>query len=101
MKRNIEIGHLLQILDFAMSFRNIQQNEVQSAHWDGTLTTIHAIINYFKCMVAGCNETVTLILAQISEDQKHDSFLARACQNEAFKYLAETRYSNGFGHSIL
>ena len=50
--------------------------------------TIHAIINHFTCPNEDCTETVTLTLAQISEDHKHDSFVARAGHDAAFKYLS-------------
>ena len=72
-----------------MNFRNIYQDKVQSAYWDGTQTAIHAIINYFLCPVQGCNENVTLVIAQITDDHLHDSFVARAGHDAAFKYLAQ------------
>ena len=89
--RNLERGHVVQIFDFAMNYRNMYQDEVQSAYWSGTQTSIHAVINYFLCTNSGCNEKVTLILAQISDEKLHDSFLARAGHNLAFNYLAQLR----------
>ena len=89
IRNNLTNGQVVQIFDFAMNFRNIYQDEVQSAYWDGTQMTIHAVINYFKCPSAGCSDIVSLTLAQISEDRSHDSFLAHAGHNAAFKYLAE------------
>ena len=85
---NLLFGYIVQIFDFAMNFKNIQQDEVQSAHWDGTQTSIHTVINYFKCMQQGCAEIVTLVLCQISDDLNHDSFLARAAHDATFKFLA-------------
>ena len=82
-------GYLLQVMDFAMNFSNWYQDEVQSAYWNGTQTTIHATINFFVCPREGCNEIVTLALVHISDDLKHDSFLTRAAQNMTFKYLVE------------
>ena len=87
IRHDLNAGYVVQIFDFAQNFRNMYQDEVQSAYWAGTQTTIHAIINYFKC--EHCPELVTLILAQISDDLLHDSFLARAGHDAAFKYLAE------------
>ena len=82
-------GYILQVMDFAMNFRNWYQDEVQSAYWNGTQTTIHGTVNFFKCPREGCNELVTMSLVHITDDVKHDSFLTRAVQNLTFKYLVE------------
>ena len=80
---------MFRFFDFAMYFKNMYQDEIQSAYWSGTQTAIHVIINYFLCPVEGCNETVTLVLAQITDDLQHDSFVARAGHDAAFTYLAQ------------
>ena len=88
IKKNLDRGWVLQVMDFAMNFNNWYQDEVQAAYWCGTQTTIHATINFFKCPRKKCNELVTLALVHISDDLRHDSFLSRAAQNLTFKYLA-------------
>ena len=87
IKKNLSPGYVLQVLDFAMNYNNWYQDEVQSAYWCGTQMTIHATINFFRCMCSGCNELVTLALVHLTDDLKHDSFLARAAQNLTFSYL--------------
>ena len=72
------------------TYRNLHQDEVQSAYWDCTQTCIHAVINYFKCPNKNCDEVVTLVLAQITNDLLHDSFVARAGHEASFKYLSQT-----------
>ena len=89
MRKNLLPGYVVQIFDFSQNYRNWNQDEVQSAYWEGTQTAIHAVINYYVCENSGCSETVTLILAQITDDLKHDSFVARAGHDSAFRYLAE------------
>ena len=93
IRGNIPDNSIVQIFDFAQNFRNIYQDEVQSAYWDGTQTAIHAIINYFRCPVWSCSHNVTLIMAQITDDLKHDSFVVCACHDLAFGYLAELKLS--------
>ena len=88
IKQNLQVGYLLQVMDFAMNFNNWYQDEVQSAYWTGTQTTIHATVNFFKCLRDGCQEIVTLALVHITDDMKHDSFLSRAAQIMTFNYLA-------------
>ena len=89
IKNRITSGYVLQVMDFAMNFNNRYQDEVQSAFWGGTQTTIHGTINFFRCLTEGCNEVVTLSLVHITDDTHHDSFLVRAVQNLTFRYLVE------------
>ena len=89
IKKNLLTGYVLQVMDFAMNFNNWYQDEVQSAYWCSTQTTIHGTINFFRCPRRGCTQLVTMALVHISDDVKHDSFLARAAQNLTFAYLVE------------
>ena len=89
MKQDLLRGYILQVLDFAMNFNNRYQDEVQSAYWNGTQTTIHATINFYKCLTEGCNEITTLALVHILADLHHDSFLSHAAINMSFKYLVQ------------
>ena len=89
IRGHLEVGYVLQVIDFAMNFNNRYQDVLQSAYYGGSQTTIHATINFFRCLREGCNENVTLALVHISNDMKHDSFLARAAQNLTFRYLVE------------
>ena len=84
MKNNLVIGNVLQVMDFAMNFNNRYQDEMQSAYWSGMQTTIHATINFYRCLEKGCQEVVTLALMQLTNDMKHDSFLVCAAQNLTF-----------------
>ena len=84
IKGHLQRGYILQVMDFAMNFNNRCQDEVQSAYWTGTQTTIHGTMNFFKCLNQGCNEIITLALVHISVDMKHNSFLACAVMNMTF-----------------
>ena len=87
--KNLKVGYVLQVLDFAMNFNNCYQDEVQSVYWGGSQSTIHATINFYRCLQEGCSEVCTLAHIHIMDDLKHDSFLVRAAQNLTFRYLAE------------
>ena len=89
IKSHLLTGYLLQVMDFAMNFSNRYQDEIQSAYYGETQTTIHGTVNFFKCQNSGCSEIVTLALVHISDDLKHDSFLSRAAMNLTLKYLLE------------
>ena len=89
IKKNLKVGYVLQVLDFAMNFNNCYQDEVQSVYSGGSQSTIHATINFYRCLQEGCSEVCTLAHIHITDDLKHDSFLVRATQNLTFRYLAE------------
>ena len=72
-----------------MNFNNRYQDEVQSAYWTGTQTTIHGTVNFFKCNQTNCDQIITLALVHISADMKHDSFLAHVIMNMCFRYLVQ------------
>ena len=86
-----------------MNFRNWYQDEVQSAYYNGTQTTIHGTVNFFRCPNTkdGCREVVTLALVHISADLKHDSFLSCVAMNLTFKTSCQTRNSFGSCYPIL
>ena len=90
IRKDIPAGQVIQQFDFAMNFRNLHQDEIESAYWEGTQTLIHGVLNYFTCPVQDCSNVVTLILAQISDDLHNDSFFACAGHDASFRYLAET-----------
>ena len=90
IKAHLQLGYLLQVMDFTMNFSNRYQDEVQSAYYSATQTTIHGTVNFFKCQNSvECNEIVTLALVHISADLKHDSILSRTAMNMTFKYLID------------
>ena len=86
-KAHLLLGFVLQVMDFAMNFINRYQDEVQSAYWNGTQTTLHATMNFFKCLRNACNEIIMLALVNITADLKHDSFVSFAAMNMTLKYL--------------
>ena len=49
IKGHLQRGYILRVMDFAMNYNNWYQDEVQSAYWTSTQTTIHATMNFFKC----------------------------------------------------
>ena len=83
-RKNMLPGQVIQIFDFAMNFRNMYQDEVQSAYWDGSQTSIHAVINYYRCPNTSCSEVTMLILAQITDNLHHDSFVVLAAHDASF-----------------
>ena len=89
IKFHLQMGYVLQVMDFAMNFANCYQDEIQSAYYGGSQTTLHGTVNFFRCQTENCNEVITLALVHVSDDLKHDSFLSHAAMNLTFKYLVE------------
>ena len=88
IRDNLEEGLIVLVQDFAMNYNNIYQDEIQQAYWGGTQTTIHATVNFLLCPRPGCKKKMKITVVHISDDKKHDSFLARAVQRKNFQYLA-------------
>lgn len=48
LKAKLPSGHIIAQMDFAENFVCQSQNEVQSAYWNATSATLHAVVIYFK-----------------------------------------------------
>ena len=71
MKKNVNDEDCVMVYDFAENFRTQYQDEVQSAHWNYTQTTIHPVVCYYKC---ACSKVPTHSIVVISDDLTHDCF---------------------------
>ena len=101
IKGHLISEYLLQVMDFAMNFSNCYQDEIQSAYYRGTQMTIHATINFYKCLQKNCQEIVTLALVHISDDLKHDSFFIKSSYESDIQVLSLHWHSTRHCYSIL
>ena len=46
IKETLQLGMLLQVLDFAQNYMNKYQDESKEYHWDHSQTVLHPIINH-------------------------------------------------------
>ena len=84
MKKSLKKGQVLAILDFAENYRSFFQNEIQSAHWNYSLITLHSSVAYFLCT---CGQIMTEVIGVISNDLKHDFQAVQAFEEKLFTHL--------------
>ena len=86
-RKNIEIGELLSVLDYAQNYLCVHQNEVQALHWSHAQVTIHPFALSYRCPIDGCDEIVLHEVVAISDDLKHDAHLVQKMTNDMLKLV--------------
>lgn len=89
LKSGMKSSYVMQVSDYAKNFTIRYQDEIQSAFFQCSSVTIIATVNYYRCPNEDCNQLVTDVIVHISDDNKHDSFLTRAAQQQSLRYLVE------------
>ena len=84
-KKNIEIGDVILVHDFAQNYLCKHQKEVQGLHWRHEQVTIMPTVAHYKC--AKCHQITTNEIVHISEDLKHDAHLVKAFTSRSLAVL--------------
>ena len=84
-KKNIEIGDVILVHDFAQNYLCKHQKEVQGLHWRHEQVTIMPTVAHYKC--AKCHQITTHEIVHISEDLKHDAHLVKAFTTRSLAVL--------------
>ena len=71
-----------------MNFSNHFQKEPQDAMWLTNQTMLHGTVNIYRCTQPTCTKLVHHCIVHVTDNKKHDSFLARACQRMNLDYLS-------------
>ena len=90
IKETLQLGMLLQVLDFAQNYMNKYQDELKECHWDHSQTVLHPIINHRHCPVDG-----KLIVEEhviISNNLNHDEHAVRAFEEASMKELERSGF---------
>ena len=87
VKDNLEPGHLLQVMDFAQNYLNTFQDEPQSVHWVHTQTSLHPIINFYRCPKD--NKLITEEHMFVTPDKTHDKYAVQTFEKLTLQHLAE------------
>ena len=86
MRSNFKKGTIVQVMDFGQNYLNIFQDEIQSMHWDHQQTTIHPIVNYYKCPCC-VTKTVTHEQIFITPCKKHNHFAVTEFQKVSLREM--------------
>ena len=89
-KRNMEVGELLVVMDFAQNMEHKRAVEPQSAHWQHHTTTMHPAVCNYPCEFCSDHALVTEELMMLTEDKVHDALAVHAFENVMLKYFEET-----------
>ena len=91
IKENLQVGMLLQVLDFAQNYMNKYQDEPKECHWDHSQTVLHPIINHRRCPSDG-----KLIVEEhviISDDLNHNKHAVKAFEEASMKELEKSGFT--------
>ena len=72
-RKNISVGDVIFVHDFAQNYLCQHQNEVQGLHWRHKQVTLMPTVAHFKC--SKCHQLATHEIVHISDDMKHDAHL--------------------------
>ena len=85
-KKQLQVGDVLFIMDFATNYSHHRQDEIHGAFWCRNQTTLHPIIIYFPCQEK-CGHLVRDEVMILSSDLKHDSFAVNSFIDKALAHL--------------
>ena len=88
-KKQLQIGDILLIMDFATNYSHHRQDEIHGAFWCRRQTTLHPIIIYYPCQEKGCQHLVRDEVMIFSDDLKHDSFAVNKFVERVVSHLKE------------
>ena len=93
--QNLKEGYLLQVMDFAQNYLNRFQDEPQAVHWAHEQTSMHPIINYYRCPVDG--KIMKDEHMMITADLKHDKYVVQKFEEISLSHLK----SNGIDPKFI
>ena len=89
-KKQLQVGDVLLIMDFATNYSHHKQDEEHGAFWCRKQTTLHPIIAYYPCPCK-CGHLVHDEIMILSNDLKHDSFAVNTFVEKALRHLRENK----------
>ena len=89
-KKQLNIGDVMMIMDFAQNRTHHRQDEIQGGYWSQKQSTLHPIVVYYQCQ-ENCNNLVCEELMMISDDLKHDGYGGNAFIEKGLCHLREKK----------
>ena len=84
-RRNITVGDVIFVHDFAQNYLCQPQNEVQGLYWRYKQVTVMPTVAHFKCIK--CHQLATHEIVHISDDLKHDAYLVKVFTQKNIQVL--------------
>ena len=83
-RRNISVGSVIFVHDFAQNYLCEQQNKVQGLHWIHKQVTLMPTVAHY-CVK--CEQLVTHEIVHITDDLKHDAHLVKLFTSKSIEVL--------------
>ena len=84
-RKNISLGQVIFVRDFAQNYLCEQLNEAQGLHWSHKQVTLMPTVAQYHC--AKCEQLVTHEIVHISDDLKHDAHLVKLFTSKSIEVL--------------
>ena len=88
-RKNILVGDVIMVHDFAQNYLCQHQKEVQGLHWRHKQVTVMTTIVDYKC--AKRHQLTTHEIVHVSEDLKHDAHLVKAFTARTLSVLRKNK----------
>ena len=80
-KKNILVGDLIFVHDFAQNYLCLHQNECQGLHWR------HKQVTMMPTNVSKCEQLVTHEIVHVTDDLKHDAHIVKMFTEKSIKII--------------
>ena len=88
-RKNILVGDVIMVHDFAENYLCQHQKEVQGLHWRHKQVTVMPTVVHYKCV--RCHQLTTHEVVHVSEDLKHDAHLVKAFTARSMSVLRKNK----------
>ena len=84
-RRNISVGYVMFVHDFAQNYLCEQQNEAQGLHWVHKQVILMPTVAHYCCVK--CEQLVTREIGHITDDLKHNTHLVKLFTSKSIEVL--------------
>ena len=84
-KKNILVGDLIFVHDFAQNYLCLHQNECQGLHWRHKQVMMMPTVAHYKC--SKCEQLVTHEIVHVTDDLKHGAHIVKMFTEKSIKII--------------
>ena len=88
-RKNILVGDVIFVHDFAQNYLCKHQNEVQGLHWRHKQVTLMPTVAHYKC--SKCQQLVTHEIVHVTDDMKRDAHLVKMFTDKSIQVLKDNK----------
>ena len=88
-RKNILVGDVIMVHDFAPNYLCKHQKEVQAVHWRHKQVTVMPTVVHYRC--EKCHQLTTHEIVHVFKDLKHDAHLIKAFTLRTLSILRQNK----------